>query len=190
MKNFPKILFLLSISIGFTQAYGQYKHQVYVGYGIGTHHAITDAIVDISVAAFTLSNPDSKSHTGAFFAGYRNQVTERIALGGLVVYEHAKSSSMDGDKTYNLDQNNMTLMADFQYAYTRSEKLKLFSGVSAGASMLKSKITGESSASDSKVDFGFHLDVIGLSYGKKTAPFLAVGYGYKGIINLGLQTRF
>lgn len=190
MTNVTKTALCILISLCITRVYAQQKQTIYAGYGIGTHNEIIDAFTDITVASLTLSNTDFKDHSGTFFVGYRYQIKERMELGGVLAYEHASSTTSQDGQSYDLNQHNYAIMADFRYNYTKSEKLKLFSEVSAGVSILQNKVSGAMEDTDSNVDLGFHIDAFGISYGRTIAPFLAIGYGYKGLVNLGVQARF
>jgi hypothetical protein len=54
----------------------------------------------------------------------------------------------------------------------------------------KTIMNGESVASQLYTNPTTQLTPIGLRAGKKTAAFVEIGYGYKGIANLGLSSRF
>lgn len=193
MKKITKkicCLGLVFLSIVSLQA--QEKHTFYVGYGLETHESFADHIQGISVYLGSLGNLSltNESYSGAIFAGYRMAITERFEVGGLIAYERMSGNLRVFDITHRTNQDIYAFMGEARYNYITRPNFRLYSGAAAGLSIHSIIVHDESSERENELEEAFHVDAIGVSFGKKFAPFLSVGWGYKGFINVGLQARF
>jgi len=170
-----------------SKSFSQEKHNVFVGYGVATHNSFVSFLSYI----ITLGSLDDLGHdfNGAIFAGYRYNVTPKIEVGGVFTYEHANGTFRDSDSEQRLKRSDYSLMADARFNYLSKEKFRLYSGASAGVGIININSKSEAVKNSEETEFAFHVDLIGLSYGRKIAPFLSFGYGYKGVINLGIQAK-
>lgn len=163
----------------------QEKSTIYAGYGVATH------IEDVIISVITLGGIKSKydNSPGAFYLGYRTFLTPKIEVGGVGIFQ---SSTYDAEVTGNVYAGRSltyALLLDGRYNYLINAKFKLYSALAAGIAINTEKVKSLKTSAHQQ-DFAFHVDAIGLSYGKTIAPFINFGYGYKGLISGGIQMRF
>lgn len=149
-------------------------------------------MVGIATLPILSGDTELSNHSGSFFLGYRRNLSEKLEVGGVFGYEQASSDKLqNAGKSFTAKQHNFALMADVRYNYIAQHRFRLYSGASLGLAIQRNTVDGtEDNTSKSVTQEAFHIDAIGLSYGHRIAPFINLGYGYKGIINLGIQTRF
>ncbi|GAB6007970.1 outer membrane beta-barrel protein [Dysgonomonas reticulitermitis] len=194
MKKIFLTVFLLSIiAIGATAQKG--KHEVTVGFGLGTTSEFVDALADVIVSGLTQNAYSSdKSYTGAFHLGYKYGITDRFAAGGTFIYENGKSDAyFDKDKIGKFSNNYYTIAAEAEYKYVRSGSFSLYGLLGAGATIYSQKYTANDNSkneSDNNAHFNFQISPIGIKLGRNIGAFAEAGFGYKGIISAGLFARF
>src|SRR5699024_2487153 len=110
-------------------------------------------------------------------------------VGGVLTYEPANGTLRDSDSEQTLKRTDYSLIADHRFHYLSKEILRLYTLPSAGVRIIDINSKSEAIKNSDETEFAFHVDLIGLSYGPKIAPFLSFGYGYKGVINLGIQAK-
>lgn len=81
-------------------------------------------------------------------------------------------------------------MARTDYRYI-NRFLQLYSGVAAGVSAGKSSPkSGTGGDSFSSTDFAFQVNALGLRVGHNFGAFAELGFGYNGIVSLGVSAKF
>ena len=200
MKKSIKQGYLIGITIlsmlSLVQA--QEKNTFYVGYGFGTHddfqtfwQSMISAMMTLGAGSF-----NSEKNTGSIYAGYRRAITERWELGGFLAYEGMKIDMRVLDQYRFFKKHNYSAALEARYNYLSREKIRLYSGLAAGLSLhrLREEAVEDNYDDVDRVDddlrSAFQFDAIGISYGKRFAPFISIGWGYKGLLSVGLQTSF
>jgi len=181
MKNRMKSSLICLIFLGFyTTTNAQSKSQIYGGYGTGTAMQLFGDLADAFFSELT-NDPTESGSSGVFFAGYRTHVSERFEVGGLVTFENYRSESVNRTTNETVKEHIpiVGIMAEGKYNYLQRHKWKLYSAAMAGV--------GIGASSEGNVGFAFHVDAIGFSYGNKVSPFLNLGLGFKGLVNVGVQ---
>ncbi len=137
---------------------------------------------------------DSYSGTGVVSAGYRY-----IPKSGIVMFGVSGSYHTSSAKIYNvgqyigiLDRQCITVAGDFQYRYKNLNKVQLYSGLSIGYTVGTENLesvpeSGIENQSGSISSIAWQINAIGMRVGGDFGGFFEVGYGYKGIINLGIS---
>lgn len=186
-KNIPLVGLTCIMLMVCSKSFSQEKHNVFVGYGAPTHNSFISFLSYI----ITLGTLDdlNRDFSGAIFAGYRYNVTPKFEVGGVFTYENADGTFRDSDSEQKLKRSDYSLMADARFNYLSKEKFRLYSGASAGVGIININSNSDAVKNSEEAEFAFHVDLIGFSYGRKVAPFLSLGYGYKGVINLGIQAK-
>ncbi len=75
-----------------------------------------------------------------------------------------------------------------EYHFLNKKIVQLYSGLSLGCTFQNNYSDFYKSEND--LDFNFHLNAIGVRVGKKIAGTAELGFGYKGLINLGVSYQF
>jgi len=185
---------LLVFTMGTAGAQGQ-KHEVFGGVGIWSTNTIIDTFSDIIVSGITGGAYTSKNdnYIGDFQLGYKYSPSPRIAVGATFAYAYNNSDAyINNTKNGEFDDNYFTFAAELEYRYVSQPKLVLYGSVGAGATIMKQKYTsdtGKSSDAD-KTYFNFQVSPIGIKYGNRFGVFGELGFGYKGILSVGIFGRF
>lgn len=187
------ILFIGSFSISLS-AQQQSRHEITLGYGIGTTSEFIDALTDIIVWGITTGTTSSDdTYSGAFHVGYKYRLTERFSLGGTFIYENGKSDAYFNDvKTGEFKNNYYTIAAEGKIKYLNKSNFSLYGLLGAGATIYEQKYKASDNTTDdnSNVHINFQLTPIGIQFGKNIGAFAELGCGYKGIISAGIFARF
>ena len=175
-----------------TQTKAQEKQTFYVGYGLGTHEEFGDFFTGISsymasLGTYSLMNDH---YSGAFFTGYRRALSKRFEIGGMVSYEKMKGNLQVMEDSYAVRNDHYAFMGEVRYHFIVKPKFQLFSGAAAGLSVHSIKIDDIMKKRENELEEAFHVDLIGISIGNTISPYIALGYGYKGMVNLGLAASF
>ncbi|WP_048504897.1 hypothetical protein [Chryseobacterium angstadtii] len=182
------------------------KHEIRItGYSEGSSIRIKDDVSDGFARALASAlvpgldiyvQKDYKLY-GFFGLGYRNQITERIKVGGDLGY--MKSEQTFGPKTAttsNTDDIKKTrhmfiAMPVVEYSYIKTPWLNFYGSAAAGINFTSStERKNRQTEKDNKVGFAYQVSPAGLRVGKKLAGFVEVGYGNKGIVTAGISYGF
>lgn len=123
--------------------------------------------------------------------GYYYQVLDWLQVGG----ELSTMSDADVRKTWNGDrlaqflQTNLYIAAGVRFTYYHKIITDLYSGLLLGA-----KVRFLSSDKDHLLNVGakftWQLTAFGVRFGKRIYGDIELGYGYKGMLSVGIGARF
>ena len=67
----------------------------------------------------------------------------------------------------------------------------MYSGIGLGYAFMKDKYTTDDGSDEIKNsgEFAFHINAFGVRFGKNIGGYVEVGYGYKGLVNLGVSFK-
>lgn len=137
---------------------------------------------------------DNYSGTGAIFLTYRHIGKNENWMWGATAGASANSS-----KIYNLGQFEgdlkrtfVTLAIEGEYRYRNQGVVQLYSGIGLGYSYGTETLTSpEQLTTNGNVStIAYQINAIGVRLGKKYAGFAEFGFGYKGIVNVGLSIQW
>ncbi|MBL7102697.1 MAG: hypothetical protein ISS18_00030 [Bacteroidales bacterium] len=168
------------------------KHEIVLGYGVGTHYAIVEEMANILGVVITLGtfNAEFESGTGAILLGYRYSAGEKFSIGIDGSYTKIKDNlKIQGKQVGNLEKEFYTIAPYVAYNYIKKEKIRLYSGIGLGYTFGKDKYTTDDGGDETKNigEFAFHINAFGVRFGKNIGGYVEVGYGYKGLVNLGVS---
>lgn len=145
--------------------------------------AIGKAIIG-SLAGYTRG--DIKSG-GAFSLSYLLPSKSNLSFGVDLVYQATETTyETSGGVQKAGDDTWFTVMPRLDYRYINKPNFQLYSNLSAGITMLTSKLDGEK---DSGSAFGFHISPLGIRAGDKVAFFGELGFGFRGLLHAGLAVK-
>ena len=227
MKKNLFVLFLLSNFAVFAQN-PDANTEAYVTYGSNFFPFNNDNNDDRFIAdedKFTwkwpvnYSKPDgiiASDFLGGFFAsggnitvGYNIRKGNHV-VGGMINFERqllTQKSTVDNEvgpvAWSDSSMKNWSLAGRYHYNWINKEKLKMYSGLSAGAGIRSSKTEYfyldenkvesneilENFYTDKTNEFIFHLhaNAVGLRYGTDWALILELGMGTRGFVNVGIN---
>lgn len=141
-----------------------------------------------------------ETHSGSFFLSYRCRLLPKFRLGATFAYDKVSKNYI-----YRLPDEEMrllstagknhflTLAVDAQFTYLQSGSgvLSLYWAVSAGASFHKQRLEGLDPYRRNRTLFAYQVSPLGLTLGaRQLGAFAEVGFGYRGVLQLGIYARF
>lgn len=188
-----KKIFLVTLLMScFTLVRAQ-KIEVYGAYGLGSAQEIVDGLSDIATSLGTagLVGSNTDHRYGPIMLGVNYYLTPRLSAG--VLYSNTSSRSViSGENTADSYYKNAynVFMARTDYRYV-NKIVQLYSGISVGASFAKTKPDNVSNTKTaSTTDIAYQINALGIRAGKKIGAFAELGFGYNGILNLGVSAKF
>ncbi|MCD4791450.1 MAG: hypothetical protein K8R37_15755 [Bacteroidales bacterium] len=170
------------------------KHEIVLGYGVGTHYAIVEEMAGILGVFITLGTFDVEfeSGTGAILLGYRYSAGEKFSIGIDGSYTKIKEIlKIQGNPVGKLEKEFYTIAPYVAYNYIKKENFSMYSGIGLGYAFEKDEYTTDDGGDETKNigEFAFHINAFGVRYGKSIGGYVEVGYGYKGLVNLGVSFK-
>lgn len=179
------------------------KHELRIGFSDAIPLTIGDALLygftsglTSGIAGYTKDTKNDKS-SGMWGIGYKYHINNRFSAGMEVSY---LSSSKDinfkkSDDEYNVHRKSsfLLILPTAQYHYLNREKLQLYGNIGLGVlnySIKEDKDVGSEAFDENYTSFAFQVNPIGLRVGKRIGGFAELGFGFKGIINIGASMKF
>jgi hypothetical protein len=181
-----------------------HRSEIFVGYGYATSYDIMFPALKLYGTHSTLAGYSERNMriTGAFSVGYKYRFEKVASLGltyslgtlkGDVWWGTAQMSEFWG--TVCGEHHSLALECDFRYLM--KPVFELYSTVGLGVSYSQHKFTPQSPYEANpprKERFvlpNFHVSLVGIKVGSdRVGGFAELGFGYKGILNLGAYVRF
>ncbi|KFF18983.1 hypothetical protein [Chryseobacterium sp. JM1] len=163
------------------------KIEVSASYGAPSVYGATYSLGSVLVNAFVNSSEEDPSSKGVASVGvmmYSGNMKWRY---GIDVTNEFFSKTESVSK-----QNIWAVLPKVDYFWLNKEKLGLYSGLSAGISIVNTTYTGKDKkeSKDSDTGFGYNIVPVGLKYGGDLSVFLETNIGMKGIVQGGVSYRF
>ncbi|OHT46811.1 hypothetical protein [Flavobacterium tructae] len=165
------------------------KHEINLTYSDGATMTVINGLADAFASALTFQKEGSKiTSFGNLGLGYRNQITERIKVGGDIAFQQVQAKKNDNKRT----DLYFMVMPTLSFSYIKTEWLDFYGSAAAGVILDKYTETepNKPAVKDNTIDFAFQVNPAGLRIGKKLGGFVEAGFGHRGIISAGLNYRF
>jgi hypothetical protein len=191
-------LIFISFSLLSQSYYRSYDHHdISVSYGLFTPSQFTDVnspmLNDLFPAELYVS--DNFKGSGAISITYRHMFKNENILWGFTA-----GMSNASWEIYNVgaDEGELkgtyyTIALDWQYRWRNQGVIQMYSGLDLGYTFGQETLTpvepGLASTSSNIGQFGYQINAVGARIGKKFGGYVEFGYGFKGIINLGLSLQ-
>lgn len=193
---FPILFFVILFSTYNVNAQDR-RNEIRLGVGIFSTSEFIDALSDMIVSAVPIgAKVENASSIGAWHVGYRYLLTDRWAVGGSFIFDYETADAMGytfnsvpEGKIGEFQRFHYTLGAEVDYKYIARKKFALYSSLGVGATLYQQTYKSLNSTqkdSDNIIHFNFQVTPIGLRYGNIWGGFFEVGFGYKGIVNIGM----
>lgn len=191
--------FFISTNVNGQERYPESKHEIRAQVSDGFPLTITEAFID--VFSDLAGNRDSEdiSGTAHFGVGYRYHFRKNFSAGLDLSYQkvtnhftYASNDSGNPEKKGEDAINMILIMPAAAFKYIHRPKFQLYGNVAAGLAIGSSEETvadGAPSIEDSTTGFAFQINPIGVRVGRKIAGFAELGFGYRGIITVGLSVN-
>ncbi len=102
-------------------------------------------------------------------------------------YTHANNDSLN----FKTKDYLIAFMPAFEYHYLNKKIVQLYSGVQLGIFVYNQKYQDYKSETKHKeINFAFQVDAFGVRVGKQIGGFVELGFGFAGIVKVGISGRF
>ena len=190
-------LFIVS-TFFYSHAQEQGTKELTLGYGTATSNEIQGAFEDLTLIILTVGTVGSKDHTysGASYINFSYAIKDNFTVGVEAAYERiTKNIYVLNTKIAKQTNNALSMGANAKYSYISNPKFRMYSGLAAGYTTVQGKSEPEKGSvykgdKGNTGQFGYHLTAFGFRYGKKGAVIAELGFGYKGVLNIGFKYKF
>lgn len=199
MKKTLLLLILALVSTGVMAQHNEFR----VGYGVASSNRLLNTKHGIFGTDWKQQYSDLKSvnissTSGAITFGYRYQVSRiRVGLAGAYEKMNGKYTLTDSGADVKADGKNTywTVAADLQFSYLKLPKgiVELYWGASAGVAIESQNLNFKAMVDDAKnrSRFAYQVVPVGVSVGIPwIGAYAELGFGYRGILNVGAYVRF
>lgn len=177
------------------------KHEVRAGIsdalpltiGDGLLHGFSSALS--SVTGYSQKTFNEK-HNVMWGLGYKYHFNHRFSVGvDIGILNSSKDTEFTkANDTYIVHRKTsfILVLPTGQYNYLSREKVQLYGNLGVGLlsySVDESKDDGTTSG-DNYAGFAFQLNPVGVRVGKQFAGYAELGFGFKGIVNIGASIKF
>ena len=197
MKKLLLLVLILSSFIGLkAQSYDH--HEFSLSYGVispDRFYAFKSPTLDDQMPDDRYVR-DNYSSKGNVFLTYRFiSLNEYLMWGGTVGYGTSSSDVYYmATKTGVMDRQFITGAFELQFRYVNDGPFQMYSGLGVGLTMGQehyNAIDASATSGDRTMVLpGYQINVVGVRFGRRLAGYLELGFGYKGIMNVGLAYTF
>jgi hypothetical protein len=190
----PLIVLTLAAFVLSTAGFGQTRrHDLSVSYGVLSIDQLADVLTDIVTIVVTLGtfNKSDVKYSGVPFLTYHFSANSRFGFGAAVGgYSSSGNLQVAGDDVGTYTERNYIGAVELDYHWVMRPGFQLYSG--AGFGLRYRHGTYETTESDTfnRILPTFHLNVLGVRFGRTVGFFAEIGAGYKGILSAGLNAQF
>ncbi|WP_159468689.1 hypothetical protein [Dyadobacter sp. 3J3] len=190
MKNLLlKITFLILLSFnGYCQDKG--KSEIGISAAIlPTEDVVNETLVRI-VDLFFPSHRHVNVDNVSVFGSYKYFVSEKIAVGGTIGYN--SSAKPFNYETWNRRYDGikvLTVAGEGSFYYLKRRDISLYALSGMGYFIVPSDNDNTNYPNYNNFGITMQLTPIGVRFGKKFGGFAEIGYGYKGLVNMGINLK-
>jgi hypothetical protein len=167
------------------------RNEIQIGAGIyANEHVVMDKLENFVRSLFG-SDPKSIEPKTIANLSYYYRIKPKIALGMGIGYNSAQNAGIHKQNTKPGYQTKMAVMAfEMKVFHKERGNISIYSAAGFGNFYRQDQLTSYPDEVYSDTAITFQATPIGIRFGKKVGVFAEMGYGYKGIVNLGLTGRF
>ncbi|MDR2840120.1 MAG: hypothetical protein LBV75_02485, partial [Paludibacter sp.] len=131
-----------------------------------------------------------------FHLAYKYTLGSRFGLGATIAAgtEHSDFEQSGTGVSFKGKKNSFigTLAGEASFNYVNSQNFKLYGLAGIGGTFinLERKYDNGDIKTDGKIIPDFQITPIGLKFGNNFGGFAELGFGYKGLVNIGFFARF
>ncbi len=200
IRFFVLVIFLLLWDNIYSQSYNRsyLHHDILISYGLPS----TDVFQNINSTMLDEQFPDKRyirdnyGGSGIACLTYRYvSENEMMFLGISGTYNQTKGDIYNvGQFEGELTRKFITIAIEGHYRYQNMNKVQLYSGIGIGYTFGNETLTappdsGSTNSTGSLNSIAWQINAIGIRVGNSIAGFVEFGYGYKGIVNMGISIQ-
>jgi len=194
------VLIITANNYLFSQSFNRsyLHHDILLSYGIPS----PDLFKSINSSMLDEQFPD-KRYIRDNYSGLGNiNLTYRyVSENEMLFYGISGSYNKTKGEIYNIGQFEgdltrifITIAIEGQYRYQNMNKVQLYSGIGIGYTFGSETLVppsegGKADSSGNINNIAWQINAIGIRIGNSIAGFAEFGYGYKGIVNIGLSIQ-
>lgn len=181
-----KLLMIVAFVVAAVAAHAQndeLKNEIGAFYGFGSVSNIVSAVG----TAFNFDSSDQTGFWGPVGLEYYYRVTPVVALGA-----SASIAGCTWSKNSDFTSKYITVMPSAKFNWLRKEYFGMYSSLSAGVMFIHSngKDSNGSTKNENETKFMGHVSVLGLEFGSAFRGFAELGFGERGVLNVGVRYKF
>ncbi|TDE16661.1 hypothetical protein [Dyadobacter psychrotolerans] len=167
------------------------RHEIQIGAGIYANEAVVSDILENFVRSLFGSDPKSIEPKTMANLSYYYRIKPKIALGMGLGYNSAQHRDLHKQSNKPGFQTKTAVMAfEIQFYYQEKDNISIYCEAGFGNFYRQDQMISYPDEIYSDAAITFQATPLGIRVGKKVGAFIEIGYGYKGIVNLGLSGRF
>lgn len=158
------------------------RHEIHLEYGVPTIIELTSTINQFKDASGMRA--DNFKFSGAAGLGYNFFFTPSLSLGVYGGISYSSAEVYNSDRwLYRSEVTSYTFQIAGTWTYWEKRAMECSSAVYLGISYLD-----ESHDRDS-IKFAYHITAFRFRYGETIGGFAELGFGYRGLVNVGLSVK-
>jgi hypothetical protein len=191
----PLVVFTLAALVLTSASFGQTRrHDLSLSYGVLSIDQMADVLGDVLTIVITLGTfgKNEVKYTGVPFLTYHHSRNDRFGFGFAVGGYQSSGDLRIGDSTVGtFEERNYVGAVELDYRWVMRPGFQLYSGAGFGVRLRRGTYTeGEETDTLNKALPTFHVNALGLRFGRNIAFFAEIGAGYKGVLNAGINAQF
>jgi len=173
------------------------KNEIRLGYGVLTAPEMANSLMSVWPAIGMTIWKDTISDYNCSFYGvlsleYKRYIKPWVSVGISLSVNPISTlikTKHDKELTWNYYLINVLPRLDFQYV--NKGIFSMYSGIQAGATViLWQDREGSTNLTDTGVGFAYHVNAFGMRIGKEFGAYMEWGFGFRGIVNVGISGKF
>jgi len=190
----PALILTLAVLVLAPAGFGQTRrHDLSLSYGVLSSDQLTDIFEDIVTIVLTFGTfgKTDQEFTGVPFLTYHYSSNSRFGFGAAIGgYNSSGHLQFAGDDVGTFKEKNYIAAVELDYHWIMKPSFQMYSGAGVGVRYRKGTYETTESDTVSKVLPAFHLNALGIRFGRKIGFFLEMGIGYKGLLSGGVNAQF
>lgn len=167
------------------------RHEIQIGGGAYANEAVVTDVLENFVRSLFRVGPKSIEPKTMGTLSYYYRIKPKVALGLGFGYNSSQYRGMHEKSNKPGYQTKTAVMAfEMKFFYQEKDNVSIYGAAGFGNFYRQDQMTSYPDENYSDAAITFQATPLGIRLGKKVGAFVEIGYGYKGIVNLGLSGRF
>ncbi|WP_422005681.1 outer membrane beta-barrel protein [Roseivirga pacifica] len=164
-------------------------NEITLGIGGFTSNDFLNDVANLTSSGGDLTYENS-STIGFLYITYGTAIAKNLMVNAIVGYQSISEDVLtNGSNDGEVKRNYITTGLEADYAWIAKEKFRLYSGLGIAYTTQNDKYDGNNNNIEDGDDsfFNFQVNALGARFGDTIAAFAEVGFGYKGMLSLGVS---
>jgi hypothetical protein len=175
----------------YSEAQTMSRNEVQIGAGIYANEHVAMDMLENFVRSLFGSEPKTLEPKTMANLSYYYRVKPKIAVGMGIGYNSAEYRGMHEKANKPGYRTKTAVMAfEMKLYYKEKDNVSLYGGAGFGNFYRQDQLISYPDQTYSDTAITFQITPLGIRLGKRVGAFVELGYGYKGIANVGVSGRF